>query len=560
MDVFTQGVLDEMDPAVALFWSLEPDSSHHEYGVGSEMGNRALAAADRQFGRLVEWLDGRGRLARTDVLVASDHGYATVTEAVHVEGLVESAGFPSSAERGGVMVASNGGSVLFYVARHDRETADRLAAWLMAQPWCGSIVASEASGSPEGTLPAGLIGIEGERAPDLAMSFAWDSEPNAGGYPGRIFSTSKMPGQGNHGSMSRHEQRCAFIARGPRFKSGARVDTPSGNVDVMPTVLALLGIDPLAPVDGRVLEEGLDGGPGLYAPLHPHPPGPAARGQRDVPPGHHRLHHRLHHLRRRRPHPLRPIVKATLTKLVILGAPLALGLVEVFHIESLPFDSEGELRPFTRYRAIAPVAEQWLVVHLLQAPLIALVGLAVYLAVRGLADVPAAIARVCMALFVVGLYRARLGGRYRRRRARRRRAGPAPRPACRRRAGYRRPLESSRRGQLLRRLVHRRGARGSWEWSPPPCRCGDRGAPRGPVALMVVAAFIFGLSHANPFGPMGMACLLAAFAWLEFFPQASLSLDAEKPNAPEQPQVEEAEEPSPDARPARRRRRSHRRR
>ena len=191
-----------------------------------------------------------GGLARTDVLVGSDHGYATVTEAVHVAGLVEAAGFPPADEPGGVMVASNGGSVLFYVARSDRETADRLAAWLMAQPWCGPIVASEASGSPEGTLPASLVGVEGERAPDLAMSFAWDSEPNAGGYPGRIFSTSKMPGQGNHGSMSRHEQRCTFIARGPAFKSGVRVDTPSGNVDVMPTVLRLLGIDPLAPVDG----------------------------------------------------------------------------------------------------------------------------------------------------------------------------------------------------------------------------------------------------------------------------------------------------------------------
>ena len=260
VDVF-QGVLEEMDPAVALFWSLEPDTSHHEYGVGSDRANRGLAAADRQFGRLVEWLDRTGRLARTDVLVASDHGYATVTEAVHVAGLVEAAGFPPTGETGGVMVASNGGSVLFYVARHDRETADRLAAWLMAQPWCGPVVASEASGSPEGTLPASLVGVEGERAPDLAMSFAWDSEPNAGGYPGRIFSTSKMPGQGNHGSMSRHEQRCAFVARGPAFKSGARVDSPSGNVDVMPTVLRLLGIDPLAPMDGRVLEEGLDGGP-----------------------------------------------------------------------------------------------------------------------------------------------------------------------------------------------------------------------------------------------------------------------------------------------------------
>lgn len=260
VEVFAERVLDEMDPAVALFWSLEPDVSHHDSGVGSEVGNRGLEAADRQFARLIEWLDRKGRLSRTDILVATDHGYGTAKEIVNAARLVEEAGFPPTGEKGGVMVASNGGSVLYYVGGHDRETADRLAAWLMEKRWCGALVASEASGRPEGTLPASLVGQEGERAPDLAMSFVWDSKPNADGYPGRIYNTSKEPGQGNHGSMSRYEQRCAFIARGPSFKSGVSVDTPSGNVDVMPTILRLLGIDPLEPVDGRVLEEGLHKG------------------------------------------------------------------------------------------------------------------------------------------------------------------------------------------------------------------------------------------------------------------------------------------------------------
>ena len=252
-------------------------------------------------------------------------------------------------------------------------------------------------------------------------------------------------------------------------------------------------------------------------------------------------------------------MKATLTKLVILGAPLALGLVEVFHIESLPFDSEGELRPFTRYRAIAPVAQQWLVVHLLQAPLIALVGLAVYLAVRGLADVPAAVARVCMALFVVAytVLDSVVGIAVGVLVADARDLPPAQL------AAVERAIEDLWNHPVVGNfsVVSFTGA-GAWVVGVVAAAVSLRrsGAPRGPVALMVVAAFIFGLSHANPFGPMGMACLLAAFAWLEFFPQASLSLDTEKPTAPEQPQVEEAEEPPPGAKPPRRRRRSHRRR
>ena len=91
------------------------------------------------------------------------------------------------------------------------------------------------------------------------------------------------------------------------------------------------------------------------------------------------------------------------------------------------------------------------------------------------------------------------------------------------------------------------------------------GAPRGPVALMAIAAFVFGMSHANPTGPIGMACLLAAFVWLEFFPQSSLSLGEEgpapapEPDQPDEPETEGEPESVPRTRPRRRQRRRHRR-
>ena len=259
--IMTEYVLPEIDPAVALFWSSEPDSSQHAAGVGSELGVRALEAADRYFGRLLDWLEKSGRNADTDVIVASDHGYTTAKAVVEVEGLVIDAGFAPGGQPGGVVVASNGGSELFYVRDHDQETADRLAAWLMAQPWCGALVASASLGEIEGALSAALVGIEGPRAPDLAMSFAWDAEPNAAGFPGRMYNASKAPGLGNHGSMSRYEQRCAHIARGPSFKRGLELATPTGNVDLMPTVLRVLGVKAPDNMDGRVMEEALVDGP-----------------------------------------------------------------------------------------------------------------------------------------------------------------------------------------------------------------------------------------------------------------------------------------------------------
>ena len=160
---------------------------------------------------------------------------------------------------GGVTVVPNGGAVLFYVHERERATADRLARWLMGQPWCGPIVVSQVVGGIEGALPAALVGAEGPRAPDLAMSFAWDSEPNAEGYLSHVVSTN--PHAADHGSLSTHEVRNVLIARGPSFKRGARVQTPSGNVDVAPTVLDILGLPGADGMDGRVLHEALARGP-----------------------------------------------------------------------------------------------------------------------------------------------------------------------------------------------------------------------------------------------------------------------------------------------------------
>ena len=132
----------------------------------------------------------------------------------------------------------------------------------MRQRWCGALVASDAVGHIEGALPASLVGIEGPRAPDLAMSFRWDSRVSPAGYAGYAFSTGGAPELGQHGSMSRHEMRNSLFARGGSFKRGVRIQSPTGNTDLAPTVLHLLGIDGGENMHGRVLREALtDGNP-----------------------------------------------------------------------------------------------------------------------------------------------------------------------------------------------------------------------------------------------------------------------------------------------------------
>src|SRR5207247_7931467 len=64
----------------------------------------------------------------------------------------------------------------------------------------------------------------------------------------------------DHGSMSPWNVRNTLLAWGPDFKSRAMVGTPAGNVDVTPTILALLGVAERDGLDGRVLTEALASG------------------------------------------------------------------------------------------------------------------------------------------------------------------------------------------------------------------------------------------------------------------------------------------------------------
>ena len=260
MKIYRSVVFSGNPPDVALFWSSEPDSSQHASGVGSEMANRALRHVDAELGILFEELQRTGQDADTNLIVVSDHGYSTVSETVPVESVLREAGFPTVERPGGVAVAANGGAVLFYAHNRERETADRLAAWLMSQPWCGPVVASEAVGPIEGALPAGVVGSEGPRAPDLAVSLSWTSEENEAGVPGHAYCAGAAPGLGMHGSMSVHEMRCTLVAAGPGFRRAMVSDLPSGNVDVAPTVLSLLGLEAPPSSEGRVLTEAMSGG------------------------------------------------------------------------------------------------------------------------------------------------------------------------------------------------------------------------------------------------------------------------------------------------------------
>ena len=172
------------------------------------------------------------------------------------------AGFPPGDQPGGVAVAPNGGAALLYVRDRSPDVVDRLATWLAEQPWAGALVGGSGDPRALGLLPGDAAGIAGERAPDIALSLRWDSDPGANGFAGRSDATGGVPGQGTHGSGSPHDLRSILVAAGPSFRRGVASDLPSGNIDLAPTILALLGLTTGVPFDGRVLAEAFrDGAP-----------------------------------------------------------------------------------------------------------------------------------------------------------------------------------------------------------------------------------------------------------------------------------------------------------
>ncbi|MGE3984095.1 MAG: alkaline phosphatase family protein, partial [Dehalococcoidia bacterium] len=259
--IFTDYVLGERAPDVALLWFSEPDSSEHGTGPNSPTTRQAATDADREFGRVLDWIADQGLTEAIDVIVTTDHGQATITEAIPVRQLLLEQGFAAPGEAKGVVAAGNGGSALFYVEGHDSETLDRLASWLMAQPWAGPMFASEQAGAIEGTLPASLIGLEGPRVPDLIFSFGWKDGLNEHGQPGFVYSFGGTAGRGTHGSLSPWEFRSFTAALGPAFKTGSIVEETTGHADLAPTVLKILGIEQPAHMQGQAIEAALADGP-----------------------------------------------------------------------------------------------------------------------------------------------------------------------------------------------------------------------------------------------------------------------------------------------------------
>ena len=65
----------------------------------------------------------------------------------------------------------------------------------------------------------------------------------------------RAAGKGTHVTLSRFDMHNILIVAGPDFRRGETDDLPSGNIDLAPTILQVLGIKLPQQLDGRILSE-----------------------------------------------------------------------------------------------------------------------------------------------------------------------------------------------------------------------------------------------------------------------------------------------------------------
>ncbi len=153
------------------------------------------------------------------------------------------------------MLVGNGGTVLFYVMNHDAPVTRRLVEFLQQSDFAGVIFTKEAM---EGTFALDQGKIGSLHAPDVVMAFSWNEKKNQFGIPGMIDADwQRGAGKGTHATLSRFDMHNTLIAAGPDFRRGYTNELPSGNVDLAPTILHILGITPPQRLDSKILSEAM---------------------------------------------------------------------------------------------------------------------------------------------------------------------------------------------------------------------------------------------------------------------------------------------------------------
>jgi hypothetical protein len=359
-DVTTKVLLpkfaEDKKPFVLLFWSRDPDGTQHdegdslqrlEPGINGDTSKRGLQNADHCLKQLLDWLDAHpGVKAHTDVLITSDHGFATISRReIASDGTQTSepsavltyelngnekpeppgtlptgflavdlgirahlrvfdpairattgssayaelaiGGEKSQHSTGGsallgdtvkrvdgsdarLIIVANGGSDLLYVPSKSTEIVRQTVGILTQLDYVGGIFVDDAfcpaASDCPGALPMSSVGLIGNsRVPRPAIIVTYKvfyKTPGDLQSAAQVSDTTLQEGQGMHGGFGRDQTFNNMAAIGPDFKSSFVDEAPMGNIDIVPTLAKILGIEipSVGSLKGRVLQEALASG------------------------------------------------------------------------------------------------------------------------------------------------------------------------------------------------------------------------------------------------------------------------------------------------------------
>jgi arylsulfatase A-like enzyme len=254
VDAYLRLAVEELHPDVTFMWLTDPDHTAHTKGMGDPVTLDALRGVDNAIGRLLAGLEERNLRGATNILVTSDHGFATHGGTanpflVSNQILRELRGDPRK-----MIIAGFG----LYLLGENKALLPAFAARLQAEPWVGALFTRDVdAASVPGAFAYNTIHYDNDRAPDLLLSPDWNDDKNALGIPG----TTMMIGVAGHGSASPWEIHNTLIVSGPAFRAQSRGTGATCNVDLAPTILRLHDLAVPAHMDGRVIEEALLTGP-----------------------------------------------------------------------------------------------------------------------------------------------------------------------------------------------------------------------------------------------------------------------------------------------------------
>lgn len=259
VDAYLSLGLGELQSDVTAIWFGDPDATAHQKGIGSETTVQALKYVDGEIGRIEDTLRSRGLLDRTNIIVASDHGFSTHTGTLQLAQAVAKYSRPTP--DGGRDIVVTEGAINFRGAVDPARVAE-VVADLQARPEVGAIFTRPASpGSTQGVVPGtlsyGVARWNHPRAAAIMISGNWTEETNAFGFPGK----TTQGGVAGHGTSSPYDVHNTLLAAGPDFRTRATSRVPTSNVDLAPTLLRLLGLPVPKSMAGRPIEEGFVKGP-----------------------------------------------------------------------------------------------------------------------------------------------------------------------------------------------------------------------------------------------------------------------------------------------------------